>query len=107
MRLPRWLRPRRRQPPLPPITVPFADPYPLGEEVIRHLFATMDMTPAAERRASCWVMSTEWFNEVRRVADSMGRTAYAPPPGLGCVEQLLGLPIEVRDGGGVPHLEPR
>jgi hypothetical protein len=66
-----------------------------------------------------WVMNPEWFGECRRLDAYAAhwvmnldflkeRPETAPDPGatVGRMEFLLGIPIEVRDDGGVPHLEP-
>jgi len=77
----------------------------LAGELRSHIYVTHANVPAAERRRSRWVMSPEWLNEVRRLDGRAG-----PWTGLGrdwaAPETILGLPIEVRDDGGVPHLEP-
>jgi hypothetical protein len=80
----------------------------LTEDVLHHVHFMHAEVPAAERARSHWVMSAEWLNEVRQ-ADlasqhgmywtGLGRDWAAP-------ETLLGLPVEVREDGGVPHLEP-
>jgi HK97 family phage major capsid protein len=57
------------------------------------------------RRDSHWVMSLEWFNEVRRLDDSGGRLHH---PGLTVSGPvlLLGIPVEIRADAGAPRLEP-
>jgi HK97 family phage major capsid protein len=58
------------------------------------------------RRKSRWVMNLEWFKELRRLDDSQGRVLYHP--GVTepfSPENLLGIPIVVREDGGAPHLE--
>jgi hypothetical protein len=52
-----------------------------------------------------WVMSLEWLNECRRLDDSAGRL-HVPGLKVSGPEYLLGMPVEVRADGGVPHLEP-
>ena len=49
-------------------------------------------------------MSLEWLNEVRRLDDSAGRLVWHPRP-VSAPLLLLGIPVEVREDGGVPHLE--
>ena len=56
------------------------------------------------RRNSRWVMNLEWLNELRRLDDSRGRL-YEPGLAVSAPEFLLGIPIEVREDGGAPHLE--
>jgi HK97 family phage major capsid protein len=53
-----------------------------------------------------WVMSLEWFLDVRRVTDPTGRPLYEPSFSLTGPTLLLGLPVEIRKDGGAPHLEP-
>ncbi len=90
-------------------TIPAPQPLPaqpdsLTDDLRRYIY-TME---AAEPRGVKlrWVMNTEWLNECRKLDDSRGamwvRLSSAP---LGTPEYLLGIPIEVRDDGGVPHLE--
>jgi hypothetical protein len=50
-------------------------------------------------------MSEEWAREARRVCDVHGRPAWEPSCILGGPDLLLGLPMETRSDGGVPHLE--
>ena len=80
----------------------------LAEDVLYHVYFVHAETPAAERRRSRWVMSQEWLNEVRQADLASQRGMYWT--GLGrdraAPEMLLGLPVEVREDGGVPHLEP-
>lgn len=58
------------------------------------------------RRDSHWVMSGEWLTEIRRIEDGAGRPLFQPSWTIDAPQTLLGIPVEVRDGGGVPHLEP-
>ena len=51
-----------------------------------------------------WVMNLEWLNDCRK-ADTAGGASWWVHVGLGKPEYLLGIPIEVREDGGVPHLE--
>lgn len=79
----------------------------LTEDVLRHVYITNASVSPAERRHSHWVMSLEWLNEVRRADLASQHGMYWTGLGRDWVEpeRLLGLPIEVRDDGGVPHLE--
>ena len=81
------------------------NPDTLSAELMEHLHFWLGAVPAPERRRSRWVMSAEWLMECRRIPapggiywTHLGRD-WAEP------ETLLGLPVEVRDDGGVPHLE--
>lgn len=80
---------------------PAAAAYPddLADDLRRHLYASMYAVHPAERQRSRWAMSAEWFAEVLKLA--------VAPPLPGAEPVLLGLPVEVRDGAGVPHLEVR
>lgn len=77
-------------------------PDTLGSDLYNHLFFWLNAVPALERRQSHWVMSTEWSNECRKLAMELG--SYASPA-IDGPDYLLGIPIEIRDDGGVPHLE--
>ena len=50
-------------------------------------------------------MSLEWFQELRKLEDDSRVALWHPGLTAAVPETLLGLPIEVRDDGGVPHLE--
>ena len=73
---------------------------PLGPDLYRHLVDELYDVPPAQRYRARWVMNGEWHDEVRHMADAMGKPLWRPD--LPC---LLGLPVEVREDGGVPHLE--
>lgn len=73
-------------------------PGSLADDLRRHLYASMYAVGPGARRQSRWVMFPEWLTEVRKLD-------YAPPVVLGSPERLLGLPLEVREGSGPPHLE--
>lgn len=77
------------------------DPPNLAADLREHIFRTYLNTPTDEL-SSCWVMNLEWFNEVRKLDDSRGGLYQ---PGLSAREYLLGIPIDIREDGGVPHLE--
>lgn len=64
----------------------------LSDALREHLYRTFGDTPAAER--GHWVMNPEWLTECRRL--------WSPSAGTA----LLGLPIEISDDGGAPHIEP-
>ena len=76
-------------------------------DVLRdHLHFWLGAVPALERRRSRWVMNSDWLMECRRLDGAghglwthLGQNWTEP-------ETLLGIPIEIRDDGGVPHLEP-
>jgi hypothetical protein len=77
----------------------------LAEELREHIIRTYSDTPAGQRRASHWVMDPEWVSDVRRVDDDR-RSAFCPPPvPVTGPELLMGLPMEIREGAGPPHLE--
>ena len=69
----------------------------LGEALIEHLYATLDDKPHGV--AVKWVMNGEWETELHAAASSLG---WQPSPRPAT---LFGIPIEIRDDGGVPHLE--
>jgi HK97 family phage major capsid protein len=76
----------------------------LAGDLRDHLYRTCLETPHDDLSFR-WVMSLEWFNEVRRLDDSAGHSLYEPGLKVSEPVYLLGMPIEIRDGGGVPHLE--
>lgn len=71
--------------------------------LVEHLHFCLSATEPSERRHARWVMNSEWYTECLGMRDSGGRRLWAPEPPR---ELLFGLPVEVRDDGGVPHLEP-
>ena len=75
-----------------------------AEELMAYIYEAHAMVPPAERRNSHWVMNLEWFLEVRDMADSRG-LIWQPSVSVAGPETMLGLPIEIRDDGGAPHLE--
>jgi hypothetical protein len=100
----RWTRSRRLPPrhPIPGWPAGAAFPDDLAEDLRRHLHEALYAVDARGRRSSHWVMSAEWWNEVRKLNHpGVWPSRYPGEPRL-----LLSLPVEVRDGGGVPHLEP-
>ena len=57
-------------------------------------------------RGARWVMDPDSYRQVRAAARAAGATypddaADDPSP----EDRLFGLPVDVRDGGGAPHLE--
>lgn len=92
-----WRRLRRPSPEPRPIPAERDD---FRENLIRHLYKTALEWAAQDRGPARWVMDAVWLDEVRK-ADEHGAVASA-----GSVAYLLGLPLEVREDGGVPHLEP-
>ncbi len=75
----------------------------LDGDLKRHIYQARADGPLYD---SHWVMNLEWFNEVRRLEDSAGRVLSEPGLTVSAPVFLLGIPVEVRDDGGVPHLEP-
>jgi HK97 family phage major capsid protein len=75
------------------------------DELRAYIFEANYLVPPAQRRTSHWVMNLEWFNEVRRLDDRSGPMFWAAFA-VTAPETLLGLPIEIREDGGAPHLEP-
>jgi len=70
----------------------------LAGELRDHIFKVYRETPVAERRASRWVMDPEWLPDLRAI-DPHSPWVWWPTT-------LLDLPLEIRKGGGPPHLEP-
>jgi hypothetical protein len=65
------------------------------------IHAEHDDTPPETRCRSRWVMSGDWLDDVRSL--DYGDGLWWEPPGGPAL--LLGLPIEIREHGGAPHLE--
>jgi hypothetical protein len=101
----RW--PWRRKPrpparhPLPGWPAGAAYPDSLSDDLYRHMIDSMYAVHPRERMQSHWVMTMDWLSECRKLAISIGER----PPPVGCPDVLLGLPVEVREGSGPPHLE--
>ncbi len=74
----------------------------LGKELYRYLIDTYHNTEV--RVGKCWVMSPEWWCEVRRMADANGRPIWSPPAPWDFPDQLLGMRVHVRLGAGAPQL---
>lgn len=58
------------------------------------------------RQRSQWVMDLESFISLRDVLDPGGHPIWAPSMVINGPQYILGLPVDVRIGGGKPHLEP-
>lgn len=80
-------------------------PPSIYDELQAYLYWHMANTPIELRqpRSSRWVMSQEWLDEVRRTPDAQGFPAWQPP--VSGLAYLLGIPVDVREDAGVPHLE--
>jgi HK97 family phage major capsid protein len=76
----------------------------LTSELRDYIYEAHAVMPAAQRQNARWVMNLEWFNEVRKLDDQRG-PVWRTGLGLAMPETLLGLPFEIRDDGGAPHLE--
>lgn len=72
---------------------------PLGRDLRDHLIGELTGMPFPARRDACWVMNAEWWDEVEAMARAMGEMPPSWP------RTLLGKPVDVREDGGVPHLE--
>jgi hypothetical protein len=81
-----------------------APPDTLSGDLREHIYRTYMDTSGPERHMSHWVMNLEWLNEVRRLDDPTG-VLYHPGLSASGPQMLIGLPIEIRDDGGPPHLE--
>ena len=72
---------------------------PLAKDLYRYLMDHLYSKPPAERRLMHWVMDTEWWQECEKITNEP-----LPVHGNGVIT-MLGLPVTVKDDGGVPHLE--
>jgi hypothetical protein len=74
----------------------------LQREALEAIFALHEARPRGKRLM--WVMSLEWHQEIRKVADPRGAWLAALEWDL--PETLLGIPVEIRDDAGFPKLVP-
>ena len=72
---------------------------PLAPDLWKHLMGELTGMALPARRDARWVMSAEWWDEVTDMARAMGEMPPSWP------RTLLGKPVDVREDGGVPHLE--
>jgi hypothetical protein len=78
-----------------------APPDTITGDLRQHIYRIY-LNTAVDELTHRWVMNREWFRECRKLDgghDGEGETDAAAPA------YLLGLPVEVRDDGGPPHLE--
>ena len=73
----------------------------IGADLAPHLHRAL----ADAQPGSRWVMNPEWRNECRRMDDTGTGPIWCPALSVTEPDFLFGLPVEVRDDGGVPHLE--
>jgi len=73
----------------------------LQQELYIYLLKELNDAHPRERHGCGWVMNREWWDEVRKLS------GHQAPVTVEGSTYLLGLPTEIRDDGGVPHLEPR
>lgn len=82
-----------------------AEPQPdsLADDLRKHLYWAMVNPPPGSRYR--WVMTMDWWNECRKI-DTYS-TLWHPGGRIPMVEPdlLMGIPVDIRDDGGVPHLE--
>ena len=75
----------------------------LTADLRRHIYEAFGEMRPYDRERGHWVMNPEWFRELLLLR------LEAPPSPSGVMRslpvQLFGIPIEVRDDGGLPHLE--
>ena len=77
----------------------------LSGELFHYLLDALYCVPAPERRQSSWVMTAEWFDDVRKINGPDHKPLWEPSFMVTGPELLLGLPIVIREDGGAPHLE--
>lgn len=83
-----------------PIASDWSDSY--DSDLLR--FLQQELARVGRIRASHWVMSPEWFDDVCVIRSPTGRP-YLDSYTYGCVE-LLGIPVRVHSFAGVPTLMP-
>jgi hypothetical protein len=76
----------------------------LTEALRSHLYQERASGPRGVE--SCWVMSFEWFKECRQLETESYGPLWDPSLAATGPVTLLGIPVEIRKDGGVPHLEP-
>lgn len=79
----------------------------LAGDLLAHLYEAMYAVLPRDRQDAHWVMTAEWFGECRKLRYPPGRSFLVMPSLPDGTEWLFGLPVEVREGSGPPHLEPR
>lgn len=72
----------------------------MEEALLRRLASLADGAVPGSR----WVMGGTWRDSVRRLEGFCGEALLVP--GRDGHEFLFGLQVEIREDGGVPHLEP-
>jgi hypothetical protein len=77
----------------------------ISEDLLDHLHWTLSNTPPEERRHARWVMSDDWYGDVLRMTDAQGHSLWDTPRRIKEPETLMGIPVDIRDGEGPPHLE--
>jgi hypothetical protein len=70
----------------------------LARDLHANLVGQLHAVPPATRARSRWVMNLEWLNECRRLSWEASPVQLTEP------ETMLGLPVQVREDGGFPHL---
>ena len=90
-----------------PVWLPYLDEMTdvqaeLADDLFRYILETVHDHPSGQPVR--WAMNREWMDECRKLARRLGYRVFLNE--FGGPEYLIGLPIEVRDDGGVPHLEP-
>jgi hypothetical protein len=103
------MRPFWRRKPKPPPHHPLpgwpaaAEPDSLSDDLRYHLYASLAAVAPRWRTGAHWVMTPEWWDECLRIDSAQPHLRMSMPfaPTV-----LLGLRVEIRDGGGPPHLEP-
>jgi hypothetical protein len=74
---------------------------PLAKDLYRYLVDHLYSKNPAERYRMHWVMDSEWARECETMcgpgSDNALRMAHPT---------MFGVPVEIRDDGGMPHLEP-
>ena len=83
-----------------PSAIPKTPQEELAEALRDHLYREYHDMPYPARRDARWVMNAEWWDEVTGMARAMGAPPQLAPP-----VTLFGKPVDVREDGGVPHLE--
>jgi len=78
-------------------------PDSLQDDLIKHLYWWACQHGEISRFR--WVMNQEWWNTCRALTDPQGRPLWLPAFNANGQHVLLGAPINIRDDGGVPHLE--
>ena len=108
----KWPWQRKPQPPvrhpLPGWPAAARHPDSLADDLRRHLYESISAIDPGEGRGVRvhWVMTADWYTECRKIGDPASGYLWEPSMTVSTADRILGIPVQIRDGSGPPHLEP-